>query len=635
MKTNQNAGNSFTGITEKDWQLEAEKALKTKPFDSLFTESIEKIILKPLYSEGDSEHQALPGEFPYVRGTKKSAGWRISQCVDGGESPHALKRKLDEAFKRGQNSLLLKEFSSLESVEDWKEAFNASLCSESFHAVFDFSSDPAKSAVFAAFLDVLKEAETVSLEGIAGFDPFEGVLYGEQTLSGAEEEIEWLLDYTDWSAGKAPFVKTAYFKGEHFHEAGANAVQELAYTFSKSIEWLNTVQEKGYAANQYMKKMAFSFNTDAQFFTEIAKLRAARRLWSTIASAFGGDREAQKITLHSETSRLNKSKLDFHVNLLRSTTEAFSAIAGGTDSLHISPFNEIDGTYDPLSDRIARNTHYLLSDESLLSKVTDPAGGSWYIEALTEELAQKAWKEIQKLEELGGFKEAMLSGYIQDDISAVLEKRVEDFHTRKTEMIGTNVYANKEDRLLQADSTFSRSRLHPSSPFHEQLTLHKKGETALIEKRENIQSGIKPLKPVRLSETFEGLRLNALAFKERTGSFPKVALVTFGLLKEYKARQDYVTGILSSGGLDWTAFSSENLDGIGEFSQIILCGTNDAYLKLDDQLFHAIGKSGSIWIAGRQNSEFLEQYPVAGTLYNGMNIYEFLLELHNRLGVTE
>ncbi|MCD7033233.1 methylmalonyl-CoA mutase family protein [Metabacillus sp. GX 13764] len=620
METKQNAGKPFSEITEKDWQREVEKALRGKPFESLYTETAEQILLKPLYTWENTEHQPLPGEYPFVRGAKTEAGWKVSQLFTDFSSPEELNERILDACKKGQNSVFIKDFSKLNKKEHWEKAlFNVP--SETLHFVLDYGSNPAAAASFAKFAE---EGDAFKGEGIIGFDPFEGLLRGEQSAAGTEHAIAFLFDYASWCTDRLPHVKTIYIKGESFHEAGANAVQELAYTFAKSLDLLHAAKEDG-RLSSIADKFAFEFKTGPDYFMEISKLRAARLIWSTIIPLFSDQEDARKLTIHAETAQINQSRLDYHMNLLRAASESFSAAAGGADSLHISPFNEMDGAFHNLSDRIARNTHHLLNEESFLTKVADPAGGSWYVEALTIELAEKAWQEIQKIENMGGFTKAVLTGHIQEEIEKAYDQKEDALHYRKLEMIGTNIYCSLSDAILPLDRKENRQPLSKNLSFAEALS----GE---VEEAAIAGSGVKPLVPRRLSETFEKLRIKALSFKQKNGVFPVCSILAAGELKDYKPRLDFVQGLLAAGGIEPLMLETGS-DACG--GPVIVCGSDAAYEEGTGDIQELAKNCSSIWIAGKQPQDKMDALSAEGCLYQGMNIYAFLEELQKRLGAAE
>ncbi|TGU94552.1 methylmalonyl-CoA mutase, partial [Mesorhizobium sp. M00.F.Ca.ET.186.01.1.1] len=197
---------------------------------------------------------------------------------------------------------------------------------------------------------------------------------------------------TSWASQHAPKLKTILVQGNPYCESGGHAVAELAFSLATGVEYIQAMLDRGLSIEEVAGRMQFSFAVGSDVFMEIAKLRAVKMLWANIVDAYGGSVETQKIAIHARTAAWTKTVCDPYVNMLRATTEAFSAIVGGVDSLHVSAFDEAIRPANEFSRRIARNTQIILEQEAHLAKVVDPAGGSWYVEWLTDELAKKAWE---------------------------------------------------------------------------------------------------------------------------------------------------------------------------------------------------------------------------------------------------
>ncbi|KZZ86209.1 methylmalonyl-CoA mutase family protein [Bacillus sp. SJS] len=611
-----NKGQSTQEATEQAWLEAVSKALKGKSAESLKTITNEKIILKPLYLKKDSVQVSEPGEAPYIRGTKKIREmWKTSQSIDHYESIDHLVSALDSADEKGLNSFYLSSLQTILEQGNFQKLI-AHLKSSNLHYIIDFEEAPELMASFAAEMKSLGE-------GTAGCDPYEAVMQGN--LEDLDHALCWMMDYTEAAAGSGN-QKTILFKGDLLHNSGANAVQELAYTFAKAIDFLNWCRENGKSAELAAGKSAFSFSSGSQFFMETAKLRAARLLWSSIVSAFGGDLEAQKLYTHVKTSSFNKSRLDVHVNLLRTSTEAFSAVLGNADAITILPFDEVNGG-SILSERAARNIHYLLSEESLLGKVNDPSGGSWYIESLTQELAKAAWDKILEIEENGGFLKVLQEGDIQAELSAGYDALAESLNIQKKRMIGVNYYANPEDRIEAAEKHIPIS-LWPKESFSESRSKLDEGKKI---RYETINKKTAQIKPVRLAESFENLRVNALEYTQQKGVAPSVQIAVLGSLKEYKPRLDFLAGLLDSGGIEAciTPFSGADLN-----KPVFLCGSDQSYIEYKNEIFSFIRNAKSeIYTVGKQPAEWEERLSIQREVVMGMNRLAFLEELQNVLGV--
>jgi methylmalonyl-CoA mutase len=243
-------------------------------------------------------------------------------------------------------------------------------------------------------------------------------------------------------------MKTIGIKGSIFHNAGADAVRELAFSLSSAVEYIEQMFERGLKIDAIARTIRFTFGIGPFYFMEIAKLRAARILWSRIIEACGGDEESQKMTIHGSTSLYSQTRKAPYVNMLRTTTEAFSAVVGGVDSLHANAFNELCGKTDRFSRRIARGIQIILKEEAHLDRLIDPAGGSYYVERLTHEVANKAWNQFLKVQKKGGMLNALQQGYVREEIEAVAEKREKDTAEGKRIIVGINAYTDESGEKL-------------------------------------------------------------------------------------------------------------------------------------------------------------------------------------------
>lgn len=389
-----------------------------------------------------------------------------------------------------------------------------------------------------------------------------------------------------------------------YHLAGASAVQELAISLSEAVFFMNIAEDKSTAASTYI----IHFAAGADFFTEIAKIRAFRTLWSTMMDVYGL-KETAKPKISVETSERNLSALDPHINILRTASAAFSAVLGNIDYLTVRPFDEVTGKTTELAERTARSIPLLLKHEALLDKVADPAGGSYYIEALTKEIGRLAWDLFAEIEESGGIKQALLSGKIQQQIAAVQSKRQLDAAVRKQQLIGINVYVNP-------DAEFSMEK------------------QAKDEKKIN-EGTIPPLNQNRLAEPFEKLRRTSLRLLQTKQSV-QAGLICLGGLAANKPRADYVAGMLAAGGIEAVRSDScmttkEAIQFVKEhpFPYYCLCGTDAAYEAFGQPLVHELKKwlNGAVLdVAGKWTAE-----GVHGTVAEGDDLVQklsYLLSLY-------
>lgn len=385
-----------------------------------------------------------------------------------------------------------------------------------------------------------------------------------------------------------------------YHMAGANAVQELAAALSEAVFYMKMAVNK----NEMVSKMIIHFAAGPEFFTEVAKIRAFRTLWSAIIDVYQLD-EQSKPAISVETSARTLSALDPHVNILRTGSAAFSAVLGNIDYLRVLPFNQATKSVTELSERIARNIPLILKHEAHLDKVTDPAGGSYYIESLTNEIGRMAWDEFARIEEAGGIEHVLKAGIIQKEIAAVQMKREKELATRKQLLIGTNIYINMTEEF----------------EFNQQEI-----------KRVNMEGEkIVSLMPKRLTEPFEQLRQKAAAI-EQTGKSVQAGIICLGKLKINKPYTDYIMGVLSVGGIQ--PVRSNNIETIKEAVQFVemnklpyycICGANSTYEQFGPELIEEIRKvsqSAVIDVAGNWQVTGID-----GSISAGDDIVEKLMAL--------
>ncbi|NHM32168.1 methylmalonyl-CoA mutase subunit beta [Neobacillus terrae] len=577
---------SFPEKTEDDWRSEAERTLKGKSVESLKSNTYENIILKPLYSlPSKNQGSDYPGGPNYRRGINPAPSkWKVAQRLEI-ESANEFETALQAAFKKGQTSIsfnltpeLVKEkdqlLKSLEEVyEDYPFAINAGDLQKEFLEVLASLGDKAA--------------------GYIGFDPISSYLEEGVIPANLENNFNCWIKYHE----KMPYLRTILVNSTPYHNGGANAVQELAISIAEGTFYLQELLERGMNLEAILSKMVFQFSIGANFFMEIAKLRAARLLWDKAAEAYEAPAYARKMHISAETSSFTKTIYDKHVNILRAGNEAFAAAIGNVQYLHVSPFDELHGT-TPLSNRVARNTQLILQEEAHLTKVADPAGGSWYIEELTNELAEKAWALFLEIDSKGGIIECLKSGWIQQEIQEVLEKRKQDAFTRKQSIIGTNAYAN----LLETAAKGKMKLEQPSALLNPEV--------------------IQPIKQFRLAEPFEEQRERSEKLAKNSGTSPSIGLICLGELKQHKPRADFISGFVSAGGIKadkseplFTQEEAKKFVSTSGTNHFCFCGQNEQYQESGFEMLKALKKDfpeTHFYLAGLPEKEEQEKWLAAG-----------------------
>jgi methylmalonyl-CoA mutase len=476
-----NLANDFSPPTTEEWKTSVEESLKGASFENLVTQTNEGIDLQPIYTKRGWHPQPIhgienlpyldqaPGFGHYLRGTIPggylSQPWEICQ-----EIPLSLAQPFNEALKydlqRGQTSINLlldlatqkgldsdsaaveevgKNGTAISTLEDLSIALaNIDMEKYPLHITAGFSGLEIIMMLNAFLKEQGKEIKRV--KGSIDTDPLGYmVTHGDLPIL-LETAYDRMSLVTKWSGQHAPHLKTIGVSGLPYHNAGADAVRELAYVLGTAVEYIDQLLERGVVIDDIAGQMRFTFGIGPFYFMEIAKIRAARVLWAKIIETCGGSSQAQKMTVHARTSFYNQTKYDPYVNMLRTTTEAFSAVTAGVDSLHTNPFNEVFGSSDEFSRRVARNTQVLLLEECRLNQLIDPGGGSYYVEKLTYEVCQKAWEKFREIEAMGGMLKALEKGFPQDETNAVHEKRKQDILNKKSIIVGTNYSANVNEK---------------------------------------------------------------------------------------------------------------------------------------------------------------------------------------------
>ena len=526
---------------------------------------------------------------------------------------------------------------------------------------------------FLAALAKEQEKDLTSIGGCIGADPFaEWVSQGSLPLS-LDAIFQLMANTIRWTKTHVPHLQTLCVQGEPYHNGGGNAVQELAFALATAVEYIRELLERELSIDEAAAQIRFSFSTGSSFFMEVAKLRAARLLWSKIIEAFGGCSSSRMMYIHARTSARTKTLFDPHVNILRGTVEAFASILGGANSLHVSAFDEAADLGGDMAQRIARNTQLILDKEVHLSKVVDPAGGSWYIESLTHSLAEQAWELFQEVERLGGMKKALMNQFPQQEIEKTAVKRKNNLDYRKDQWVGANRYCNlREPQPTPRNkniASHSISNAHYDRPkaiferlrkrlkrkpkrwidliiesIHKGLTL---SECYQLFDDKSREAGIRPIQAERTTASFETLRLASLRYLEQTGCLPKVYLANVGPLAGYKAKTDFSQDFFAAGGfqsivskgfitVEETALSILNS---GE-DIVVICTPSDVNPGWIQALAKLVKKQKQdliLLLVGNPPDDQVESYKQAGIddyIHSKSNCFEMLLKLQKRKGIV-
>ncbi|MDR2844477.1 MAG: acyl-CoA mutase large subunit family protein, partial [Puniceicoccales bacterium] len=564
----------FPSSTHDEWKAAAEKLLKGAPFDKIMlTPTPESITLQPIYEKeilaGLPAATTLPGQDGYLRGTR-TAGYRLAPWDIAQELPYADPATFNTALLHdlatGQNAVSIQLTGAgalrLNDAADLRTAFHGVLpeaISWHFHAG---KHAPALAALFGEWLKEQK-ADPAKIRGSLNYDPIGSLAATGQLTIALDDAYDALATLAKTAAAHLPAFTTAGVVTRAYHDAGASAVEELGTAIATGVAYLRALGERGLDTDAAARQIAFHFSIGGNFFIELAKLRAARILWARVVAEFGGTAAAQAMHQHARTGLYNKTKHDPHVNILRTTTEALGGVLAGVDSLTIGTFDEIVRTPEESSRRLARNTHIILQEECELTAVIDPAGGSWYIEKLTDDIARKSWEFFQKIEEKGGIVAALKAGFVQDAIAATRKGKEKLFGQRRLSLVGTNQYPNIQEKPLAGT-------VPATAPT---VTDPHAAETA-------------PALPAnRLATRYEELRAAATAYKAKNGHGPKIHLANIGPLRRHKARADFTRGFFETGGFAIAgAEGSTDAAAIADAAAksgarlVVICGHDEDYV---------------------------------------------------------
>ncbi|MGB5077954.1 MAG: methylmalonyl-CoA mutase [Sphingorhabdus sp.] len=445
-----------------DWKAAAAKEVKGK---DLTWHTPEGFDIKPLYTSADSADPGLPGFAPFTRGVRASmyAGrpWTIRQYAgfSTAEESNAFYRRnlaagqkglsvaFDLATHRGYDSDhprvvgdVGKAGVAIDSVEDMKILFDGiPLDQMSVSMTMNGAVIP-----ILAFFIVAGEEQGVSqalLEGTIQNDILKEFMVRNTYIYPPEPSMRIVSDIIGYTSANMPKFNSISISGYHMHEAGATAVQELAFTIADGKEYAERAMSSGLDIDAFAGRLSFFFGIGMNFFMEVSKLRAARTLWYRVMDGLGAkDERSKMLRTHCQTSGVSLQEQDPYNNVIRTTIEAMAATLGGTQSLHTNALDEAIALPTDFSARIARNTQIVLAEESGITKVVDPLGGSYYVEALTSELVEQAWKIIEEVDALGGMTKAVASGMPKRLIEEAAAARQARVDKGEDVIVGVNKY---------------------------------------------------------------------------------------------------------------------------------------------------------------------------------------------------
>ena len=692
----------FTPPTDEEWKAACEALLKGAPFEKkMFTKTYEGITFDPMYTRKHTEDilpkGVMPGMGDYLRGVD-AAGyigkpWGIAQACDEtlpAENNELLRHEhdkgatiyhivLDTASRTGVDARQAEAVgdtgTSVTTVEDMHVLLTGlDLAKFPLYVYAGANAVPLLALVAAARR--ASGEDMAEVRGIVGADPIGALAADGKLPASLDAHYDSLAAAARWATVNAPHLRTVFVRSDVYSNGGANDVQEVASVLATATAYLRALCERGLTIDEAASQIAFAFSMGANFFLQIAKLRAVRPLWAQIVGAFGGSAEAQKMRIHARPALFFKTIYDPYVNMLRNTTEIFSGVVGGIDSFESAPFDEPIRKGDEFSRRIARNVQIMLQEEFGLLQPIDPAGGSWAVETLTRQMQEKIWAEFQRIEKEGGIIAALRAGSLQESVAAVLAARFKNADLRRDRIVGNNMYPNMTETLLEtrAEDTaaLKAQRTADIDAYLSDIDVkHRDEALASLRQAHSVDHAVEAalagatiaelmtavtegngaetvtaIAPHRWSERFEALRQRTEEYKAEKNDNVKIFLANMGPIPQHKARADFTTGFLQVGAFE--VLGNDGFKTVEEAADaarasgadaVVICSTDATYPEIVPALapkLHEVLPKARVFLAGAAPKDLLETYKEAGIdeyISVRANCYEILESLQKQKGM--
>lgn len=611
----------FTAPTRQEWIDKINVDLKGADYQKkMVWRTNEGFNMEPFYRkedlEGMTQINSLPGQFPYLRGNKKDNNqWYVRQNIKAADPKEANAKALD-ILNKGVTSLGFKipakELDAayldtlLEGIQAEAVELNFSTC----------QGHTLKLAQLLADYFTRKGYNADKLVGSINFDPIEKILTKGKNTTALLENIPEIVK----AMSAFPHYRCISVNADTLCNNGAYVYQELGYALAWGNEYLNQMTEAGIPADQAAKSIKFNLGIGGVYFMEIAKFRAARMLWAHIVKKYNPQCDcACKMYVNATTTTYNMTIFDSYVNMLRSQTETMSAALANVDAIVVTPFDAPYETPTEFAERIARNQQLLLQEESHFDKIVDVAGGSYFIEKLTQSLAEEAWKLFLAIEEEGGFLAAAEAGTIQNTINETNATRHANAGKRKEFLLGTNQFPNFNEKSEGKSPIKGRQCCGSHQNGHECEKPFAKLETS------------------RLASDFEDLRLQT----EQAAKQPVAFMLTIGNLAMRQARAQFSCNFLACAGykvIDNLGFDSVE-EGIqaalkAEADIVVLCSSDDEYAEYAIPAFKALNGRAMFVVAGAPAcSDDLKAAGIENFIHVRVDQLKTLKEYNAKLGI--
>lgn len=611
----------FTAPTRQEWIDKINVDLKGADYQKkMVWRTNEGFNMEPFYRkedlEGMTQINSLPGQFPYLRGNKKDNNqWYVRQNIKAADPKEANAKALD-ILNKGVTSLGFKipakELDAayldtlLEGIQAEAVELNFSTC----------QGHTLKLAQLLADYFTRKGYDADKLVGSINFDPIEKILTKGKNTTALLENIPEIVK----AMSAFPHYRCIGVNADTLCNNGAYVYQELGYALAWGNEYLNQMTEAGIPTDQAAKSIKFNLGIGGVYFMEIAKFRAARMLWAHIVKKYNPQCDcACKMYVNATTTTYNMTIFDSYVNMLRSQTETMSAALANVDAIVVTPFDAPYETPTEFAARIARNQQLLLQEESHFDKIVDVAGGSYFIEKLTQSLAEEAWKLFLAIEEEGGFLAAAEAGIIQNTINETNATRHANAGKRKEFLLGTNQFPNFNEKS-EGKSPIKGGQCCGS---------HQNGHEC--------EKPFAKLETSRLASDFEDLRLQT----EQAAKQPVAFMLTIGNLAMRQARAQFSCNFLACAGykvIDNLGFDSveEGIEAAlkAEADIVVLCSSDDEYAEYAIPAFKALNGRAMFVVAGAPAcSDDLKAAGIENFIHVRVDQLKTLKEYNAKLGI--
>lgn len=605
----------FDTPTQQAWEQEVLKVLNRRrpegkeltieqAYARLTSSTVDGLTIKPLYTKEDGAAElGFPGIAPYLRGTTvrtgEMAAWHIAQLH---EDPDAAtsRRLLLQDLERGATAAYVRVDEDAICPEDLAQVLADVLLDLAPVYLTSTTQQLAAAKALAAVFDN-SAAPNESVTGNLGIDPI-----GAAARTGQPVDLSVLSEAVTLAAS-FPKVTPIVVDATIYHNCGAGDVHELAYALAVGVEYVRALTESGLSATQAFDSILFRVSASVDQFATIARLRALRLLWSRVGEVLGVAEAHRGAVQHAVTSLRQLSRDDAYVNILRGTIACFAASAGGAEIQTVLPFDTVAGLPEEFSRRVARNTQVVLAEESNVGRVNDPAGGAWFVESLTRQLAEKAWAVFQQLD-AEGFAKALADGTVAAQLAEINATRAQGLATRKIPLTGVSMFPNYQE--------------------------------AKLERKARPSSALSGLPVVRDAQVFEALRDRSQQARA-AGNPPQVLLACLGTRRDFGAREGFTSNLFQVGGIDTPIAQGETPQDFADqlkqhgTSIAVLCSSAKIYAEQGIAVAEALRAAGAtqVLLAG-QLKELGEggEAAVDGNVFDGMNVVELLTATLDKLG---